>query len=124
MAVADLRRSAESGDVYGVLWLFLAQSHAGQDGAAELATNAASLNSKDWPNPVVDLYLGKQSADAIVAKAGTANERCEASFYIGEWHLVQDRKDEAIPMLRSAVETCPKSFIEYSGAVVELARIE
>ena len=107
-----------------MLWLFVAQNRAGQDAASELTANAASLKTKGWPYPVVDLYLGKQSVDAVFAKAGNTNERCEAYFYIGEWHLMQGRQDEAISPLRSAVETCPKDFVGYTGAVAELERIE
>jgi len=123
-AVPDLRRDAEGGSVYGMLWLFVAQSNALQMAATELATNAASLKSKAWPYPIVELYLGQQPAAAIFAKAGNANQRCEAYFYIGEWHLVHGRPSQAIEPLRTAVRICPRDFMEYSGALAELGRIE
>jgi len=50
--------------------------------------------------------------------------RCEADFYIGEWTLIQGDKDDASVLLQRAVDTCPKNFIEYSGAVAELRRLE
>ena len=81
--VPDLRRDAKVGSIYGMLWLFVAQRNALQGAATELATSAASLKSKAWPFPIVDLYLGRQPVEAIFAKAGNANQRCEAFFYIG-----------------------------------------
>lgn len=59
-----------------------------------------------------------------MAAASNADERCEADFYIGEWHLIHGRRDEAIPAFRSAVDYCPKDFIEYFAAAAELERIE
>jgi rhomboid protease GluP len=56
--------------------------------------------------------------------AGNSEERCEAHFYIGEWHLMRGSENEALPALRSAVGMCPTEFAEYEGAVAELGRIE
>jgi len=35
--------------------------YASHDGAVELKANAARLGSKDWPYPVIELYLGMRS---------------------------------------------------------------
>lgn len=123
-AISDLRRIAQRGDAYMMLWLFLAQSKTSTDAAIELADNAAMLTSRAWPYAIVDLYLGKRSANDILASTENADQRCEAQFYVGEWHLIEGREGEALLLLRSAIETCPKTFIEYSGARAELARIE
>lgn len=127
LAVPALRNIAQGGnvyDVYGMLWLFMAQNRAGQDATTELTSNAANARSSAWPYPVIDLYLGKQSADATFAKAASAIQKCEAYFYIGEWHLMQGRQDAAVSGFRSAVEICPKHFAPYAGAVAELGRIK
>jgi rhomboid protease GluP len=58
-----------------------------------------------------------------VASAGTSNERCEAQFYLGQWHILRREPTDAVKLLRNAVETCPKTFIEYAGAVAELKRL-
>lgn len=124
-AVPDLRRNAQGGSVYGMLWLFVAQNKSFQDADTELAANAASLESKEWPYPLVELYLGTQSAESVFAKAGNIDERCEAHFYIGEWHLMEDSwSAEGKSALRSAVETCPKHLYEYAGAVAAIRLID
>jgi len=33
------------------------------------------------------------------------------------------KRDRAIELLKAAVETCPKDFVEYLGAVAELKRL-
>jgi len=53
----------------------------------------------------------------------SAAERCEAQFYLGQWHLLQHKQADAIRARRMAVETCPKDYNEYAGALAELKRL-
>jgi rhomboid protease GluP len=55
--------------------------------------------------------------------ANNDDERCEANFYIGEWHLISGVESKAIDFLRYAAENCPSQFIEYKGAVAEINRL-
>ena len=55
--------------------------------------------------------------------ATNPNEKCEADFYAGEWHLMRGNKADARPGLQAAADTCPKTFYEYFGAVAELKRM-
>jgi hypothetical protein len=64
---------------------------------------------------VFELYLGRRDPAATLAAAQKPEERCEAQFYVGEWQLLQGD--------RAVVGTCPKSFIEYTGAQAELRRL-
>ncbi len=48
---------------------------------------------------------------------------CEAYFYVGEYLLLQGRRDEAVTMFRRALDTGVTKFLEYTGAKVELERI-
>ena len=57
------------------------------------------------------------------AAAGKANEKCEAAFYAGEWQLARGNGVDAKASLQIARDTCPKAFVEYSGAVAELKRL-
>jgi len=103
----------------------MAQSRAGdQQAVADFASNAARLKERTWPYPLVELFLGEQEAGQVIATANSPGERCEANFYIGEWHLMKGREQDAIRMLQTAAEMCPKNFVEYSGAVAELTRFE
>ena len=106
------------------LWRYLARGRLKQDGAAELGANAARLKSKDWPYAVIDFYLDRRSLAEMRAAAGKPEEKCEAEFYIGEWHLLRGNTADARTALQAAVDTCPKDFVEYAGAVAELKRLK
>jgi lipoprotein NlpI len=58
----------------------------------------------------------------LVAAASKPEQRSEAQFYVGEWHLLQGERAQATKALQAAVDTCPKDFIEYRGAVEEMKR--
>jgi lipoprotein NlpI len=79
-----------------------------------------------WPAPIIHLYLGESTPEAVFAAAADPNPRtqdrqvCEANFYAGELALERDVKDEALPLLRRAAAHCPKAFFEYTAANVEL----
>jgi rhomboid protease GluP len=128
-AIPDLRRFVElepsrsEHHIFGLLWLYLAQRHAHQEGTVELAARAAKLPNKIWPAPVVDLLLGKQSLEATMAAAPGADQRCEVQFYAGELHLVHGERQAAIELLRAAAQSCPENFIEYDGARAALERL-
>ena len=72
---------------------------------------------------MIDFYLGHRSLDELRAAAGKPGEKCEAAFYAGEWYLLRGKKAEAGPELQIASDTCPKTFVEYFGAVAELKRL-
>ena len=123
-AAADLLNSSKlTDDPYTVLWRFLARTRAGQDATSELSENAARLKNKNWPYAVIEFYLGKRSLEAMREAATNPNEKCEADFYAGEWHLMHGNKADARSGLQAAADACPKSFYEYFGAVAELKRL-
>jgi tetratricopeptide (TPR) repeat protein len=123
VAAADFMRATDlGGNAYAMVWRFLARARAGEDGVAELSTNAARLKTKDWPYAVIGFYLGHRTLNEMRDAAANADKKCEAAFYAGEWHLLHNNKVDAKPMFQSAADTCPESFVEYSGAVAELRR--
>jgi tetratricopeptide (TPR) repeat protein len=123
-AVAALVRANElKNDPYALIWSYLARERAGENGAAELAANAVRLKTTEWPYPVIELYLGRLSLAQVQSAVSNAEERCEAQFYGGEWHLLRRNRTEAATALQTAVDTCPKGFFEYSGALADLKRL-
>jgi len=50
--------------------------------------------------------------------------RCEANFYIAQWHLLRGQQAQALPLLNNAASDCPKHIVEYEGAVAELRRLQ
>jgi lipoprotein NlpI len=123
-AASDLARVVKSeGDLYAALWAYLAAART--DVAAARTSLASTARTADhaWPYPVLDMLLGGQTAEATLSAASNPSERCEALFYGGEWTLLQGDRPAAVTALTAAVETCPKSFIEYKGARAELKRL-
>lgn len=130
MAASDLYRAHDlAPGVYSALWLYLARKHADIPGERTLAREAGTKGDGAWPAPVVGLYLGNSSPDAVARAASNPDParardlKCEASFYIGQWHVLRGARDAAIPLLKEAESTCPRSFIEREGAAAELTRL-
>jgi lipoprotein NlpI len=73
---------------------------------------------------VTELYLGKRSPAATLGAVVKADDRCEAQFYIAEWHMLKGNLAEARPAFQTVANTCPKNFIEYQVAVAELKRLK
>jgi tetratricopeptide (TPR) repeat protein len=111
-------------DAYAMRGRYLARSRAGQAAAAhaELATNASRLKTKDWPYPVIELYLGGTPAATLKA-VKDQYQRCEAQFSIGEWYILKEQTADAEIALRAATEICPKNGYEYLFARAELKRL-
>ena len=124
-AIADLARAVQfSRDAYAVVLHYLARARLRQANAtAELEANAAQLRQPDWPYPIVEMFLGRRSVQATLETASTPDQRCEAQFYVGEWHLLQGQESAALPFFRTATDTCPIDFLEFTGAEAELKRL-
>jgi lipoprotein NlpI len=122
-ATADLRHSLElGGDPYAMLFYYLAQSRiAGAASGLELL--AANLKGGQWPAPVFELYLGRLSDTELLDAGSTPDERAEAKFYIGEWHLMRGEREAAVSALEAALRSLPPWFVERPAASAELARL-
>jgi tetratricopeptide (TPR) repeat protein/RsiW-degrading membrane proteinase PrsW (M82 family) len=125
LAAVDLQQAnARQADPYSALWLFLARGRAGLNGREELVFWAGRLSPNAWPFPIIELYVGARPAPTVFSAAANPDQACEADFYIAEWLLQQKLEQPAVLGLRHAAATCPKSFIEYGGAVAELKKLE
>jgi lipoprotein NlpI len=116
-------------DAYAALWLHVARVRAGQNDAAELAANTERLDRSQWPWPVIEYYVGHSGVEGLEAAASSAEgantrkeQTCEANFYAGAV-LVNSRRNEAQRLLSTAAQTCPRQFIEYAAAKLELNRL-
>jgi lipoprotein NlpI len=129
-AASDFLRAHQlDSSIYTALWLFLARKRADIPGEQTLAQDAGTSGAGEWPEPVVALYLGKLAPDAVQKAAAhpdparQRDRRCEANFYIGEWHLTRGERDAASRLLNDARSGCQTSFLEHEGAVAELRRL-
>ena len=124
LADFDRSRALDPQNAYPVLWMEIVakRSHS----ASQLAKSAALLDMMKWPAPVVRLFLGKMTPQALLVAADDPDpfakkgRTCEANFYGGEWDLERGKKDEAARLLAAAAADCPRSFFEYGAANAEL----
>ena len=124
-AARDLARAFEiRKDRYSLLYLYLASRRSGEDAEREFEAKAAVLKDTIWPHAIVEFFLGKRSSAAVLEVAEDDDERCEAHFYIGQWHIIKGDAAPARTELQIAADTCPKDFLEYKSAVAELARLK
>lgn len=107
-------------DHYNVIWLYIARAKNGSAAVDELARNASRLDSARWPGPVIQLFLGKNAPDAVLQTALDKNEkknsqqRCEAEFYIAEYHALHGQRVAAAQNFRLATEICDKNYFLYA----------
>lgn len=117
-------------DIYAAIWLHIARGRAGTPDREELAANAARLGPGDWPYPVLALFLGSATPEAVRKAAADAENEdkrreqiCEANFYLGVSSLEKKAGGEARKLIAAAAENCPASMLEKPAAKAELARL-
>jgi tetratricopeptide (TPR) repeat protein len=125
-ALADLNRASElePKDPYAALWLDIANKRGNLPG--RLAQAAKTIDMTAWPAPVIRLYLGQLTPEAVLAAADDANPRmkqqqvCEANYFTGELALQQRKADEAKRLFALVAADCRKSLTVYADATAEL----
>jgi lipoprotein NlpI len=115
---------------YDMLWLKLSRLKAGEPDDSKFTQDVRSIDMDAWPAPILELYLGETSPEAVrlAAAKGDAdtqkNQACEVGFYVGEWQLIRRDLSGATSLLQQAVDLCPTYFIERGPAVSELRKIK
>jgi len=130
-AAPDLAKAfdLQPSSLYHAVWLYLAETRAGENGRTGLEGRAPRLNLKNWPGPVINFYLGKLDEAAMYAAAEDVDARkrseriCEANFFAAEVKVLKGAVAEAVPLLRAAAEDCPPNLTAKSGARAELKRL-
>ena len=129
-ALADLGRSSELNPkyAYAALWLHIVDTRSNLP--SQLAEAAKQLDMNKWPAPVIRLFLGQMTPEALLAAADDPNAKtkqrkvCEVNFYTAELALHRHAKDEATRLFRLAATDCPKSFAERAAAHAELKALD
>jgi len=115
---------------YDSIWLSLSRTRRGLDGNAALEAGLAKLKDGEWPAPILSFLLGRLSAeDLTVAMASSDDKKrnsqeCEGRFFIAARLLLNGRNTEARPLLEKARDECPRNYVEYEAALVELTKLE
>lgn len=130
-AARDLEagRRVDSTNAYLAIWLHFINRRLRQDDAKQLAAQIAFTDTVRWPAPVAKYYLGRISAEQLMAAAARTDskampdQRCAVDFYVGEELVWQQRIAEALRRFEKTRDACPTASTEYEGAVVELKRL-
>src|SRR5215471_6865576 len=130
-AVPDFSRAVKltPTNLYRILLLYLAQARAGQNAQDDLARATIGLDLKEWPGPIVSMYLGKVPEQAVYDAVADADpnrqrqKRCQAYFYVGQQMLIGQKNGEAAKMFRETVATNAPNLFEYEGAHAELKHL-
>lgn len=115
---------------HAALWLHIARLRSGQPALAntELATARAAFRNNDWPAPIADFFLGKLSAEALLAEAlddgKLARTRaCEALAAMAEWHTAHGQRDQASLLGKQGKGQCTSGAAQSdAGQATESAR--
>lgn len=131
-ASADLSETLRiaPGDSESALWLFMARTRAGAapEASAQLAGYAKRMPEGSWARLVSDLLLDQSSPQALsaaIVEQGLLRQvqRCQASFYSGQWRLMKGEPAAAKNLLERAKRRCPEGSNEFVGAAAELERL-
>lgn len=84
------------------------------------------MDAAKWPVPVLKFYLGEINGRELAAAAVNDDQKtefaqfCEMNFYVGEFLASRSLRSRAKVRFQTALEFCPRTFIEYEGAIAEL----
>jgi lipoprotein NlpI len=120
-ALADFHQASELDpkDAYAALWLDIVNRRSNLTG--HLAQATGQLDMTKWPAPLIRLFLGQSTQDAVLAAAADPDAKkkqgqvCEANFYSGELALMQGTKEKAADLFRLAAVDCPDSHERWAA---------
>jgi len=109
------------------IWRYLARARAGQEARTQLEKDTAKMDLKAWPGPVISFYLGKATAESVLAAAKDPDpakdrqQQGEAHFYLGQQALIAGNRAEAQRLFRLSLETRGRTSLV---AQAELKRLQ
>ncbi len=112
------------------IWLSLSRSRRGLDGSAVLKEGVAKLKDGEWPAPILQYLRGRVDGEALIAATANVDENkrksqeCEARFYMAARFITDGQTSAARPLLEKARDECPRNYIEYEAALVELTKLQ
>jgi lipoprotein NlpI len=125
-ALADVSQAnaLDPAEPYSALWLDILGQRSRLP--SQMAKATAKVDRGAWPAPIIKLFLGELTTEATLAAADHADpttrrgQACEVNFYTAEIALLGGAKPEATRLFELAVRDCPKTWIEFEAANVEL----
>jgi lipoprotein NlpI len=131
-AAGDFKLSqagAESNDDTAI-WLYMALGRTGDRKSAEFELKRrlswTSAGSGNWPQPLLRYFGARASEQDVLQAAGLGDERqralraCDVDFYLAEWALLRNDKQEAASLFRLALSSCADLSREHVTAQTEI----
>jgi lipoprotein NlpI len=124
-ALADLSQAnaLDPADAYTVLTLgIVGQKSKVQSNMAQLS---GKLDMTTWPAPVIRLFLGQSTPDAVMAASDDPDPTTkrghvrDANYYTGEVALLHGDHDGAVKLFSAASADCPSRWTEWEAADAE-----
>lgn len=133
-ALADFRKSCELGSdfqEYSYFRIWIIRSRLGEKEAATRELTAYLENRKtqkpdDWPSKIGRFLIGQLPESDFLKAADDPDvkiakeQHCEAYFYIGSKHLVENDNTGAVDNFKKCLTTNLTGFEEYKSAASEL----
>jgi lipoprotein NlpI len=110
------------------LWAHVSRIRAGGD-AGPLKPFATTSPSTDWPGPLVALFMGDTTQDAVLApyldaEASPDNgARLQAFFFAGQHQLISGDAQAAAELFWQVIQSGEVRTMAYAGARAELERL-
>ncbi|OGI37839.1 MAG: hypothetical protein A2140_09900 [Candidatus Muproteobacteria bacterium RBG_16_62_13] len=129
LAVADIESSIilePDKQGYKSVMLYLATIGNGGDGTSDLVNNTRHIDAAAWPAPIVSLFLEKSTPHELISSIQEQNPYkrrarvCAANYFVSQRYLLRGEKTQATYFLRETIRHCPRSTIQYVGAVSDL----
>jgi len=125
-ALADIELATDFAprSPYPALWLDIVSKRSNLP--SRLPQAIKKIDMVKWPAPVIRLYLGQLTPEAVLAAADNPDAKirnrqvCEANFYSAELALQDGAKDEARRLFQFAATNCSKDVAEWRAATAEL----
>jgi lipoprotein NlpI len=111
-------------EAYLPIWIYMLEARDDNAKATSgFARRVSEVAAKVWPYPVASFYLGQMPVEALDVAAADNDQKCEANFYVGEWHLLKGEVAAARKRFEQALAGCPPNFIEREMAEIEAKRL-
>ncbi|HEY1209576.1 MAG TPA: tetratricopeptide repeat protein [Terracidiphilus sp.] len=131
MAIADYKDAIRTKPTYAYtpLLIAVAKMHKGDNAIADELGDEAKALSSSWPMPVLQFYMGKLTADELIAAAKDPDAKtqqvnfCEMYYFLGEWQLFNGQRLKGIDSLKQANANCTQKYFEYDSVKAELKRL-
>jgi tetratricopeptide (TPR) repeat protein len=111
-------------EAYLPIWIYMLEARDDNAKATSgFERRVKEIEARVWPYPVASFYLGQVSVEDLDVAAADNDQKCEANFYVGEWHLLKGDVASARKRFEQAFGGCSPNLIERDMAEIEAKRL-